>query len=296
VIDLLSFSPTQLCNEITWNSFQLTEEKDTSGGQMRYKSLKAKVSDAVATVTLNRPDVLNAMNKDMMDELNVVFDTLGADRTVRAVVITGAGRGFCSGADLKSLFSESEAAEPSSFKSYLRRINELILRIMRLEKPVIAAVNGPAVGAGCNLVLACDIIFMAPEAYLSEIFVKRGLVPDFGGLYLLPRYVGLSKAKELIFTGDKISGDEALRLGIANRLVPAEELLIEAMQFAKKMAAGPTVALALAKQGIHRGLEGTMDAILEYEGLAQALVRTTGDTFEAISAFLEKREPNFQGK
>jgi 2-(1,2-epoxy-1,2-dihydrophenyl)acetyl-CoA isomerase len=263
---------------------------------MDYKTLKCEVSEAVATITLNRPEVLNAMNRDMFYELNDVFDTAGSDPAVRSVVITGAGRGFCSGADLKMLATEPGVAEPVVFKSFLRQINELILKIMRLEKPVIAAVNGPATGAGCNVVLACDIIYMAREAYLSEIFVKRGLVPDFGGLYLLPRYVGLAKAKELIFTGEKIQGDEALKLGIANRVLPLDQLLPGAIKFAKQMAAGPTVAIALAKLGVHRGLEGGIDAILEYEALAQSLIRTTGDAYEAISAFLEKREPKFQGK
>ncbi len=263
---------------------------------MAFTTLKYEITDAVATITLNRPEVLNAMNKDMFDDLNNVFDTAGSDSSVRAVVITGAGRGFCSGADLRSLFSEPDVAEPASFKSYLRRINELILKIMRVEKPVVAAVNGPAVGAGCNVALACDIIYMSRQAYLSEIFVKRGLVPDFGGLYLLTRYVGLAKAKELIFTGDRVSGEEAVKLGIANRVVTAKQLLPEAMKFARRLAGGPTVAIALAKLGIHRGLDSGMDAVLEYEALAQAVIRTTSDTFEAISAFLEKRDPKFQGK
>ncbi|MBI5117910.1 enoyl-CoA hydratase/isomerase family protein [Candidatus Poribacteria bacterium] len=263
---------------------------------MKFTTLKYEISDAVATITLDRPQVLNAMNRELMDDFNNVFEIAGADRAVRAVVLTGAGRGFCSGADLKSLFAEPEAGEPIIFKSYLRRVNELIIRIMRLEKPVIAAVNGPAVGAGCNIALACDIIYMGREAYLSEIFVKRGLVPDFGGLYLLTRYVGLAKAKELIFTGERVSGDEALKLGIVNRVFTAKRLLPEAMKFARQMAAGPTAAIALAKLGIHRGLDGGMDAVLEYEALAQAVIRTTGDTFEALSAFLEKREPKFQGK
>jgi 2-(1,2-epoxy-1,2-dihydrophenyl)acetyl-CoA isomerase len=263
---------------------------------MTFTTLKYEISDAVATITLDRPQVLNAMNKEMMDDLNNVFETAGSDRAVRAVVMTGSGRGFCSGADLRSLFSEAEAAEPILFKSYLRRVNELVIRIMRLEKPVIAAVNGPAVGAGCNIALACDIIYMSREAYLSEIFVKRGLVPDFGGLYLLTRYVGLAKAKELIFTGEKVSGDEAVKLGLANKVFPAVQLMPKAMKFARQMATGPTAAIALAKLGIHRGLDGGMDAVLEYEALAQAVIRTTGDTFEALSAFLEKREPKFQGR
>ncbi|GAB4354772.1 MAG: enoyl-CoA hydratase [Candidatus Abyssubacteria bacterium] len=263
---------------------------------MEYTTLKLDVSESVAQITLNRPQVLNAMDGPMMSDLNRVFDEVGTSPGIRAVLITGAGRGFCSGADLKSFFAEAEVAEPASFKSYLRRINELILRMMRLEKPIIAAVNGPATGAGCNVALASDIIYMSPEAYLSQIFVKRGLVPDFGGLFLLPRYVGLAKAKELIFTGDKISGDQALTLGIANRVVPADRLVPEAMKFAAQMAAGPTVAIGLAKLGIHRGLESGVDAVLEYEALAQALVRTTGDTLEAITAFIEKREPNFQGR
>jgi len=263
---------------------------------MTYKTLKLDQADAVATVTLNRPQVLNAMDGDMMEELNVVFDALGFDRSVRAVVITGAGRGFCSGADLRMLATDPEIAEPAVFKTYMRQINQLILRMIRLEKPIIAAVNGPAVGAGSNLPLASDIIYMSREAYLSEIFVKRGLVPDFGGLYLLPRYVGLAKAKELLFTGDKIDADEAQRLGIVNRVLPPDELMPETMKLAKRLAGGPTVAIGLAKQGVHRGLESGVDAVLEFEALAQSIIRTTSDAVEAISAFLEKRDPNFQGK
>ncbi len=263
---------------------------------MTYTTLNYSVSDTVATITLNRPDVLNAMDRHMMNDLNSVFDEVANSTAVRAVVITGAGRGFCSGADLRSLTSEEDVAHPTAFKSYLRRINELIVRITRLEKPVIAAVNGPAVGAGCNIALASDIIYMASEAYLSQIFVKRGLVPDFGGLYLLPRYVGLAKAKEFIFTGQRIYGEEALKLGIANRVFERNELLTQALKFAKQLADGPTVAIGLAKQGIHRGLESGLDATLEYEALAQALIRTTNDVYEAISAFLEKREPNFEGR
>lgn len=263
---------------------------------MEFKTLICEVSDTIAKITLNRPKVLNAMNADMFEDLNNVFDTMDRDGSLRAVVITGAGRGFCSGADLKSLTTEPEVAEPAAFKSYLRQINELILKMMRLEKPIVAAVNGPAVGAGCNLVLASDIICMAKEAYLSQIFVRRGLVPDFGGLWLLPRYVGLAKAKELIFTGDKIDGEEALKLGIANRVFSQDDLMPESMKFAKKLANGPTTAIGLAKIGVHRGLESGIEATLEYEALAQAIVRTTGDTVEAMTAFLEKREPTFQGK
>ena len=263
---------------------------------MEFTALKYEVSDSVATITLNRPEVLNAMNKEMFEDLNGVFDAMAADRSVRAVLITGSGRGFCSGADLRSLAGEPDIAEPAVFKSYMRQINELILKMLRLDRPIVAAVNGPAVGAGANVALASDIIFMARKAYLSQIFVKRGLVPDFGGLYLLPRYVGLAKAKELLFTGENVDGEEAVKLGIANRVCSADELLPQAMAFARQLASGPTVAIGLAKQGIHRGLESGIDAVLEYEALAQSIVRTTGDAVEAISAFLEKREPDFQGK
>jgi 2-(1,2-epoxy-1,2-dihydrophenyl)acetyl-CoA isomerase len=263
---------------------------------MKFTTLKYDVSNSVATVTLNRPDVLNAMDGRMMDDLNNVFDKIALDKDVRSVVITGAGRGFCSGADLRALTAESDIAEPASFKSYLRRINGLILKMLRLEKPIIAAVNGPAVGAGCNIALASDIIFMAREAYLSEIFVKRGLVPDFGGLYLLPRYVGLARAKELIFTGRKIDSAKAVEMGIANRVLASKRLMPEAIKFARELAVGPTVAIGLAKLGILRGLESGVDAVLEYEALAQAVIRTTSDAVEAIAAFLEKREPNFQGR
>ena len=263
---------------------------------MKFTALKYEVTDSVAKITLNRPEVLNAMNSEMFKDLNAVFDKMAMDGGVRAVLITGEGRGFCSGADLKEMGGESATMAPGAFKSYMRVINELILKMMRLDRPIVAAVNGPATGAGANVALASDIIFMARDAYLSQIFVKRGLVPDFGGLYLLPRYVGMAKAKELLFTGDRVDGDEAVRLGIANRSLPLDDLLPEATKFARQLASGPTVAIGLAKQGVHRGLESGLDAVLEFESLAQSIVRTTGDTFEAISAFLEKREPNFQGK
>ena len=262
---------------------------------MEFTTLKYEVADSVATITLNRPEVLNAMNGAMFEDLNAVFDKMAVDSGVRAVLLTGEGRGFCSGADLKEMGSAS-AMEPGAFKSHMRVINELILKMTRLDKPIVAAVNGPATGAGANIALASDIIFMAKKAYICQIFVKRGLVPDFGGLYLLPRYVGMAKAKELLFTGDRVEGDEAVRLGIANRSVELDDLLPEATKFARKLASGPTVAIGLAKQGVHRGLESGLDAVLEFESLAQAIVRTTSDTFEAISAFLEKREPKFQGK
>ena len=262
---------------------------------MEFTTLKYEVTDSVAAITLNRPKVLNAMNGAMFQDLNAVFDKMAADTGVRAVLITGEGRGFCSGADLKEMGAAS-TMEPGEFKSHMRVINELILKMTRLDKPIVAAVNGPATGAGANLALASDIIFMAKEAYLCQIFVKRGLVPDFGGLYLLPRYVGMAKAKELLFTGDKVEGDEAVSLGIANRSIDLDDLLPEATKFARKLASGPTVAIGLAKQGVHRGLESGLDAVLEFESLAQSIVRTTADTFEAISAFLEKREPKFQGK
>lgn len=263
---------------------------------MEFTSLKYEVADSVATITLNRPKVLNAMNREMFSDLNAVFDKMALDRSIRAVLMTGEGRGFCSGADLRSLTTEPDVAEPSGFKSYMRIINEVILKMLRLDRPIVAAVNGPATGAGANLALASDIIFMAREAYISQIFVRRGLVPDFGGLYLLPRYVGMAKAKELLFTGDFVDGEEAVRLGIANRVLPLDDLMTEATAFAKKLASGPTVAIGLAKQGVHRGLESGLDAVLEFEALAQSIVRTTGDTFEAITAFLEKREPDFHGK
>jgi 2-(1,2-epoxy-1,2-dihydrophenyl)acetyl-CoA isomerase len=266
------------------------------GGKMEYKSLKYELKDSVAVITLNRPEVLNAMDRDMFNELNDVFTTIAADLGIRAVLLTGQGRGFCSGADLRSLATAPDVAEPAAFKSYMRIINDVILKMLRLDRPIVAAVNGPATGAGANLALASDIIFMARDAYLSQIFVKRGLVPDFGGLYLLPRYVGLAKAKELLFTGDNVDGDEAVRLGMANRSLAPEKLMPEAMEFAQKLASGPTVAIGLAKQGVHRGLESGVDALLEFEALAQSIIRTTGDTFEAITAFLEKREPDFKGK
>ena len=202
-------------------------------------------------------------------------------------MITGAGRGFCSGADL---------APSASVVKGLSEIHEIIKGITTMEKPVIALINGDAVGGGLDLAMACDIRIASEKAKLSEIFVKRGLLPDMGGTYFLPRLVGLGKAKELIFTGEIIDAKEAERIGLVNKVVPHEELNSTGMELARKLAKGPTLAIGKAKMVINRAIELSLDSALKDAIEAGFFIFGTEDALEGVMAFVEKREPKFKGK
>jgi len=206
---------------------------------------------------------------------------------LRAVVITGAGRGFCSGVDL---------APSASVVEGLTEIHEIIKGITNMEKPVIALINGTAVGGGLDLAMACDIRIASEKAKLSEIFVRRGLLPDMGGTYFLPRLVGLGKAKELIFTGEIIDAKEAERIGLVNKVVPHEELNSTGMELARKLAKGPTLAIGKAKIAINREMELNLDSALKDAIEAGSFIFGTEDALEGVMAFVEKREPKFKGK
>jgi enoyl-CoA hydratase/carnithine racemase len=263
---------------------------------MTYKCLLYDVQDRIATLTLNRPERLNALGDTLRDDLYDAVTRAAADPNVGVMVITGAGRGFCSGGDVKSMSERDQAGQQAAAPSErLAPIRDRVILAMRdCPKPVIAAVNGAAAGAGMNLALACDMRIASTAAKFAQSFVKRGLAPDWGGTWFLPRIVGTAKACELIFTGETIDAAEALRLGIVNTVVAPEALMAEARQLAGKIAAGPPVAIQLAKRAIHNH-DADLRAALEYETFAQGICRETQDAKEGVRAFVEKRAPVFRG-
>ncbi len=264
---------------------------------MTYQTMLYEQKDGVAVITLSRPHVLNAANGTMLQELNQVIQQIKTDAAVRAVILTGAGRGFCSGADLANLGAGVDPQNPVHVRDWVHQhVNPIVQGIMEMEKPWVAAVNGAAAGAGCHLALACDLVVMAEEAYFYWAFTRRGLIVDVGGLYLLPRLVGLHKAKELAFLPEKIYGPQALELGLINKVVPTAELMKTVRDWAQKLAQGPTKALGWTKLGMNRGLSMNLEDVLAYEAQAQGLAVQTEDVREGVRAFLEKREPKFQGK
>jgi enoyl-CoA hydratase/carnithine racemase len=254
---------------------------------LSFKKIIVEKEDGVAKITLNRPEVLNALDGGVINELKTAIKDVSKDKDVRAVVITGAGRGFCSGVDL---------ASSASVIAGLTEIHEVIKGITNMEKPVIALINGVAVGGGLDLAMACDIRIASEKAKLSEIFVKRGLLPDMGGTYFLPRLVGLGKAKELIFTGEIIDAREAKRIGLVNKVVPHEELNSTGMELARKLAKGPTLAIGKAKIAINTEMGLNLDSALKDAIEAGIFIFGTEDALEGIMAFVEKREPKFKCK
>lgn len=250
-----------------------------------------RADNGVATLTLNRPERKNAMNAAMFNELLGVFREIDASTTDRVLVITGAGDAFCSGADLSDRGSDTRHA-----MQRLHWVADIALALHRIPKPIIAKVNGVAVGAGMNLALGCDLIVASEQARFSEIFARRGLTIDFGGSWLLPRLVGMHRAKELALFADIISAKEAAEMGLVNRVVPAGELDAFVADWAKRLAAGPPIALGMTKRLLSNTFSMTMDEALEAEGMAQSVNSGTEDTAEAIGAFLEKREPKFKGR
>jgi 2-(1,2-epoxy-1,2-dihydrophenyl)acetyl-CoA isomerase len=246
---------------------------------------------------LNRPERLNALGDTLRDDLHDAIERSAENDDVRVLVITGAGRGFCSGGDVKSMSERDRAGGGSPLQEKIAPQRDRTILAMRdCPKPIIAAVNGAAAGAGMNLALACDMRIASTAAKFAQAFVKRGLHPDWGGSYFLPRVVGVAKACELIFTGDTIDAAQALQLGIVNAVVEPEALLPKAYELAAKIAAGPPIAIRLAKRAIYHNLDVDLRAALEYETYAQNLCRETEDSKEGVKAFMEKRSPQFKGR
>ena len=254
-------------------------------------SLLVERDEGVVTVTMNRPEKKNAVNAAMWRQLHECFLEVAQRATDRVVVLTGAGGSFCSGADLTPV-----AASDDHPLALMRQVADVALALHRIPQPTIAKVHGMAAGAGCNMALGCDLIVASDEARFSEIFARRGLSIDFGGSWLLPRLVGLHRAKELALLADIISAKEALELGLVNRVVPVVELDNFVDRWARRLAAGPPIALSMTKSLLNHSLEASLDEALESEGRCQVVNFSTRDTAEALLAFTEKREPRFQGR
>lgn len=250
------------------------------------------VENSIATVTLNRPEVYNAFNTQLTLELQDIIKKINGDAQVRVMVLTGAGKAFCSGQDLKEA---AALGDRSLAESLHTRYNPLIKALRELPKPIICALNGVAAGAGCSLALACDIIIASAEANLSEAFINIGLVPDSGSSFFLPRMVGSLKAFELCTLGTKVNAPEALAMGLVNQVVPAENLATVVQDLANRYAAAPTKAIGLIKKMLNKSFSATLEQMLEYEAYAQEIAGNTADFREGVTAFTEKRKPVFKG-
>lgn len=251
------------------------------------------VEGAVGTITFHRPEKLNAFAGSMRDEIAEAFERLGEDDDVRAVIVTGAGRAFSAGADVTYLTHLIETGAIDEARALVEAGRRVVMAIRRMPKPVIAAINGPAAGGGANLALACDLRIAAEGASIGQTFNRIGLHPDWGGTFHLPRLVGPAKAAELFFFAEMIPADEAERIGLVNRVVPHDELMETAREWAAKLAAKPALPLRLAKGAIQRSLASSVDAMLDYEREAQRACFESDDALEGVRAFVEKREPRF---
>jgi 2-(1,2-epoxy-1,2-dihydrophenyl)acetyl-CoA isomerase len=265
--------------------------------QVRHRS-----EGGVAWITLDRPEVGNAITPDQRDRVIELLQAASADLATRAVVLTATGKAFCTGADLRAprtAVARPEGAPERAGGDISRTIRDgaqrLVAAVMDCEVPVIAAVNGTAAGIGAHLALACDLVLAADTASFIEVFVRRGIVPDGGGAYLLPRLVGPQKAKELMFFGDKLPAADAERIGLVNRVVPADELEATAAEWAARLAGGPTRALALTKALVNASLDSDRATAFAAEAVAQELTMHTADAQEGIAAFVERRDPTYQG-
>ena len=261
---------------------------------MSYKTILYDVSDGVATITLNRPETLNAFDDQMTAETIDAFKQAGRDEHVRCVVITGAGRGFSSGQDLKSF---EERGDDITISDHLRRgYNRLVKTMTTLQKPIIGAINGVAAGAGCGVALACDIRLASDQASFIQLFSKVGLAPDTGSTWFLPRLIGYARAFEMAAMADKVDATKALQWGLVNAVYPAQQLQENVTAWALRLAQGPTLAFALTKRAMYQAMNKTLSEALEYEALLQDIAGSSDDHHEGVAAFLEKRSPEYKGR
>ena len=263
---------------------------------MDYRSIIYEKRSGKVTITLNRPRALNALNREIIDDLFTALKEAAADPEVRVLILTGTGRAFCFGADVSEFTRQIGPGNLAPAILLLQKVQEIIRFLIDTPKPVIAALNGFATGLGLDLALACDLRIAAERAKLAEAFISMGLVPDGGGTFFLPRLVGLAKAAEMIFTGEPLSAVEAERIGLLNRVVPTEELPKAIDILADKLIKSPSLALGLAKQALWKNLQGSLASALREEARNQKVCLASGDHHEAVQAFLEKRDPVFHGK
>ncbi len=250
-------------------------------------------ADGVLTITLNRPDALNAFTVEMKEALLAAFKDAARNKEVRVVILTGAGRAFSAGQDLK----ERQGPDAGDLGTELRtRYNPIILAMRRLEKPIIGAINGVAAGAGISIAIACDILIASDKASFMEAFGRVGLVPDTGSSWFLPRLIGPARAAEMMFTADSVDAATAERIGLVNRVVPADKLMDEANALAVRLAGAAPIALALAKRALNRALNSNLEDALEFEAQLQSIAGRSEDHKEGVAAFVEKRPPNFHGQ
>ncbi|MDT5062741.1 MAG: hypothetical protein QOH63_3200 [Acidobacteriota bacterium] len=256
-----------------------------------YDNIKVTLDSSIVWITLDRPEKLNAFAGHMRRDLAEALEHAASDRAARVVVITGAGRGFCAGADVKYMNELMERQDVEEFKRLLGAGRRVLLAIREMSKPVIASINGPAYGAGFNLALACDIRLAGESAMFSQSFVKVGLHPDWGGTYLLPRVVPTNIACEMFFLGDAFDAEQALRFGLVNRVVPDAELPAATRKFAERLRDAPYVSIAAAKHAVYMSESSSLERMLQYETEAQLQCFQSPEARERVRAFLERREP-----
>jgi 2-(1,2-epoxy-1,2-dihydrophenyl)acetyl-CoA isomerase len=270
--------------------------------------VRYQVDSGVARITIDRPEAGNALTAPMRDRLSELFEAVSGTLAVRSVLLTGTGRAFCSGADLRGPRVEvppipgnepppgaPERSTGDGARMIRKGWQRLIAAVLDAEKPVVCALNGTAAGGGAHLALACDLIVMAEEARLIEVFVRRGILPDAGGCFILPRIVGVQRAKEIMFFGDDVGAAMAERIGLVNAVVPTSEVEKTASQWAERLAAGPTKAIALTKWLLNRSLDSDRLTAFQEESWAQEAVTGTEDSKEGVASFVERRPPAFKG-
>jgi len=262
--------------------------------EKQFECLLIEKSNGVATITLNRPDVFNAFNDTISYEMQEALKMMDRDKEVRVVVLTGAGKAFCSGQDLKAI--KEVAGKRDLSESLHKRYNPIIRAMRALPKPIICRLNGVAAGAGCSIALACDLIVAADTASLIEVFVNVGLVLDSGSSYFLPRLVGSARTFELSTMGSKVPAQKALEWGMVNKVVPMEELDAAVKGYTDYYAAAPTKAIGLMKKMLNKSFHSDLDTMLDYEAYCQQIAGNSADNAEGVAAFNEKRKPIFKGE
>ncbi|MES9509285.1 enoyl-CoA hydratase-related protein [Streptomyces sp. NPDC000609] len=274
----------------------ITESTGSAEAADPLHSLVLHTTDnGVRWITLNRPEAMNAVTWEQRERVIGLLAEASADPAVRAVVLTATGRGFCAGADLRGAPAVGERVPGDVARTIRLGAQRLIAAVLDCEKPVVAAVNGTAAGIGAHLAFACDLVLAAESAKFIEVFVRRGLVPDGGGAYLLPRLIGPQRAKELMFFGDSLPAAEAERLGLVNRTVPDGELAATARAWAQRLAEGPTRAIALTKQLVNASMDTDRSTAFAAEAMAQEINMTTRDANEGVASFVERRAPKYRG-